>query len=86
MAQVIIRNLEDDVVASLKAKAELHGKSLEQELRDVLREAAKPTTSEKLAIIDRIRGMAPQVPQTDSVELLRQSREERTRRLCGDDR
>lgn len=85
MAQVIIRNLEDEVVASLKAKAELHGKSLEQELRDVLREAARPTVAEKLAMIDAFRAMTPPGPQTDSVELLRQSREERMRRLLGED-
>ena len=41
MAQVIVRNLEDDVVATLKRKAELHGCSLEQELRDILSAATK---------------------------------------------
>ena len=33
MAQVIVRNLDEHVVKSLKFKAELHGHSLEQELR-----------------------------------------------------
>jgi antitoxin FitA len=34
MAQVIVRNLDEHVVSSLKFKAELHGCSLEQELVD----------------------------------------------------
>ena len=34
MAQVIVRNLDEQVVSSLKFKAELHGHSLEQELRE----------------------------------------------------
>jgi plasmid stability protein len=33
MSQVLVRNLDDRVVASLRRKAELHGHSLEQELR-----------------------------------------------------
>ena len=36
MGQVLVRNLEDRVIDRLKAKAELKGHSLEQELRDVL--------------------------------------------------
>lgn len=36
MAQVIIRNLDDDVVARLKRKAERENASLEQSLRDLL--------------------------------------------------
>jgi plasmid stability protein len=43
MAQVIVRNLDDDVVSSLKFKAELHGHSLEQELREILKRAAELT-------------------------------------------
>ena len=50
MAQVIVRNLDDEVVSSLKFKAELHGHSLEQELREILKRAAELTTDEKLAL------------------------------------
>jgi plasmid stability protein len=45
MAQVIVRNLDDEVVSSLKLKAELHGHSLEQELREILKRAASLTTA-----------------------------------------
>ena len=41
MGQVLVRNLDDRVIESLKTKAELKGHSLEQELRDVLTNAAR---------------------------------------------
>ena len=36
MGQVLIRNVDDRIIESLKLKAELKGHSLEQELRDIL--------------------------------------------------
>ena len=51
MAQVIVRNLDEQVVSSLKLKAELHGHSLEQELREILKRAAELTVEEKLAAL-----------------------------------
>ena len=41
MAQVIVRNLEDDVKARLKRRAERYGRSMEEEVRDILRNAVK---------------------------------------------
>ena len=41
MAQFIVRDLEDDVKARLKRRAERHGRSMEEEVRDILRNAAK---------------------------------------------
>ena len=41
MAQLIVRDLEDDVKARLKRRAERHGRSMEEEVRDILRNAAK---------------------------------------------
>ncbi len=40
MGQVLIRNLDDRVIENLKTNAELKGQSLEQELREVLTNAA----------------------------------------------
>jgi len=40
MGQVLVRNLDDRVIDSLKTRAALKGCSLEQELRDVLTAAA----------------------------------------------
>ena len=55
MAQVLIRNLEDETVARLKGRAELAGKSLEQFLRDLLSEAAPLSADEKVAASRRLR-------------------------------
>ena len=54
---------------------------LEAEVRDILgRHRAlrrRPTVEELLALVDKVAAMTPKVPQTDSVELLRESRNER---------
>ena len=77
MAQVLVRNLDDDVVRALKAKAKLHGQSLEQELRLVLARAARPTAAERLELADRIRAMTRGGPQSDSTLLVRADRDSR---------
>jgi plasmid stability protein len=40
MAQLIVRNLEDDIRDKLRAMAEANGRSMEEEVREILREAA----------------------------------------------
>ena len=77
MAQLTIRNLDPQVVSSLKIKAELHGCSLEQELRDILKRAAELTTEEKLALVDSIRAMTPKRLEDDSADLIREDRDSR---------
>ncbi len=74
MAQVLVRNLDDAVVALLKQRAALHGNSLEQELRDILTAAAAPPGRTTLAAVDRIRTATPKGEHTDSVDLLREDR------------
>ena len=75
MAQVIIRNLPDDVVARLKVRARQRKHSLEQELREILQEASQPSREEIIADIDRIRAMAPQKLQSSSTDLIREDRD-----------
>ncbi|HEX6143549.1 MAG TPA: ribbon-helix-helix protein, CopG family [Geminicoccaceae bacterium] len=75
MAQVLVRNLDDQVVERLRQRAKAEGKSLEQALRDLLTEAARPDREEILAEMDRIRAMTPAAPQTDSAELIREDRD-----------
>jgi len=41
VAQLIVRDLDDDVKSRLKRRAERHGRSMEEEVRDILRTAAK---------------------------------------------
>jgi antitoxin FitA len=39
MAQLVVRNLDDDVKARLRVRAARHGRSMEEEVRVILREA-----------------------------------------------
>jgi plasmid stability protein len=41
MAQVIVRNLDDSVKRKLQRRAARHGRSMEEEIRDILRDAVK---------------------------------------------
>ncbi len=49
MAQLIVRNIEDEVVEALKLRAAQHGRSAEAEHRELLRSALlrRPSTSLK---------------------------------------
>lgn len=40
MAQFVVRNLENRVKQKLQRRAKLHGRSMEEEIRDILRSAA----------------------------------------------
>lgn len=39
MAQILVRNLEDPLKARLQRRAKRHGRSMEAEVREILREA-----------------------------------------------
>lgn len=41
MAQVVVRQLEEEVKTRLKRRAERHGRSMEEEVREILRNAAR---------------------------------------------
>jgi len=41
MAQIIVREIEDDVKERLQRRAARHGRSMEAEVRDILRDAVK---------------------------------------------
>lgn len=42
MAQLIVRNLDEDLVRRLKRRAVAHGRSTEEEHRQLLRQALRP--------------------------------------------
>ena len=75
MAQVLVRNLEDDVVERLRSRAKASGTSLEEFARNALREAARPSRAELLAEIDRIRAASKPVPGFNSTVELRKLRD-----------
>jgi antitoxin FitA len=41
MAQFVVRNLENSVKARLQRRAKQHGRSMEEEVRDILRNAVR---------------------------------------------
>ena len=41
MAQLVVRNIEAEVKSRLQRRARRHGRSMEEEVRDILRNAAK---------------------------------------------
>lgn len=54
MAQLIVRNLEDDVKRRLQARARRHGRSTEEEVRDILRHAVRDEGAPKPGLGSRI--------------------------------
>ena len=78
MAQILVRNVEQSVKLQLQRRATEHGRSLEAEVRDILREAANvpaPTDGlgseivrlvrecgERFPEIEELRGPWPEVP------------------------
>ena len=79
MSQVLIRNLDDALLADYREAAARNDRSLEAELREALR-VARPVSpkrrEELLEISDRIRAMTPKgVKQTPSEILVREDRD-----------
>lgn len=76
MAQVLIRDLDDSVVESLKAVAAAHGRSLQTELKLVIETHARKTNKvEARALAARIRRRIGSKRQTDSGILQAEDRE-----------
>ncbi len=69
MAQFIVRNLEDDVKARLKRRAERHGRSMEEEARHILRNAVRdenqpaPKLGSRIAARFRKFGLTADLPE-----------------------
>ena len=45
MAQLVVRDLEQSVKTKLQRRAKRHGRSMEEEVREILRDAAKQEAS-----------------------------------------
>lgn len=73
-----VRNLEDDIILRLKRRAARHGRPVEAEHREILRQAlaseVEPAFDELSA---RLRKLTKRRTQTPSEILLREGREER---------
>lgn len=75
VSTLTVRNVDDDVVAALKARAKRNKRSLEAEVRMLLRDAVDQGSRTSLRdLADRIAALTPKVPQTDSTDLVREDR------------
>jgi len=64
MAQLVVRNLEEDVKTRLQKRAKKHGRSMEEEVRDILRAAVakenRPIEGLGTRISNRFKGIGLQ--------------------------
>jgi antitoxin FitA len=54
LAQLVVRNIEDEVKAKLRRRAAAHGWSMEEEVRAILRDAVKEEARPKVGLGTRI--------------------------------
>jgi plasmid stability protein len=72
MAQALIRNLEDELVAEYKQAAQRNGRSLEAELREALRRARPIVSGQRRQLAEEVRAMLPDfVPGPEGTEIIR---------------
>ena len=57
MAQILVRNLEDQVKGRLQDRAKRHGRSMEEEAREILRDALRDENAPKLGLGSEIVAM-----------------------------
>lgn len=55
MASITIRNLDDALKATLRIRAARHGRSMEDEVRNILRDALTPAPVSERNLVERIR-------------------------------
>ena len=55
VAQLLVRNLDDDVKTKLQQRARVNGRSTEEEVRDILRNAVRDADTAKLPLGRRLR-------------------------------
>jgi plasmid stability protein len=77
MTNILIRDLEDEVLARLKATAKAHGRSLQAEIHEVLEAASIRNLAETRRLsaqwLKRLGGSS----QSDSTRLIREDRDVR---------
>ncbi len=54
MAQLIVRDIENEVKAKLQRRAKRHGRSMEEEVREILRDATKTESTSRKGLGTRI--------------------------------
>lgn len=78
MAQITIRQLDDSLVARLRKRAAAAGRSMEQEVREILAAAC----ADQAGVVERLRERHAAYGGrvfSDSAEIVREMRDQRTR-------
>lgn len=77
MANLLIRDLDDDVVKQLKAAAKAHGRSLQAEIHDALQRAGTRSLAETRRVSARWLKRLGDRNLSDSSALIRKGRDTR---------
>ena len=77
MANVLIRDLDDELLEQLKASAKAHGRSLQAEIHDVLRRAGASNLAATRRLSQRWMKRLRDTSQSDSAVLIRDDRDRR---------
>lgn len=80
MAELKVRQLDDAVVAALKARAKEHGVSLEEEVRRTLAEsvsARRQAFARRTAALRAAAGVVPGRPELESTRTIREEKDAR---------
>jgi plasmid stability protein len=76
MADILIRNLDDDIARRLKEKAKASGASVNETVREAIKAYVKPSKAEAWAAVDAIRNKIGKV-SGDSTADIREDRDSR---------
>ena len=75
MGQLLVRNVSEEAIAALKARAEANGRSVESEHRELLQGLARPGFDAWLAELDALREATRGRGGPTSEEIIREDRD-----------
>ena len=75
MPDVLVRDVETDVVESLKSRAAVNGRSLQAELKTILEQAAQVTMADAREVAAKIRRSLSGKTHPNSADLLGEERQ-----------
>lgn len=75
MGQLLVRNLDDSVIAALRRRAQSTGVSLEEAARQALAAAVGVSRDDALAKLDAVRRRIGRIADVDAVDVLRADRD-----------
>jgi plasmid stability protein len=67
MAQLVVRNLDDDVKQRLQRRARRHGRSTEEEVREILRNAVRGEEEAPQPLGQRLRALFRDIGLDDDI-------------------